>query len=157
MASKTSAILSLLLLLDLFFTLTSACGYCPGLTPPKPTPTPTPTPKPTPKAPAPKPSPTPSAPKPSPTPSAGGKCPVDTLKLASCSDVLNGLINIEFGKPPKKPCCGLIEGLDDGEAALCLCTALKANVLGNNLNIPVDLSLLINYCGKKVPAGFQCA
>ncbi|CAN6845076.1 unnamed protein product [Brassica oleracea] len=57
-------------------------------------------------------------------------CPTDTLKLGVCADLW---------------------------AAVCLCTALKANVLGINLNVPVDLSLLLNYCGKKLRYGLQCA
>ncbi|URD84296.1 hypothetical protein MUK42_05556 [Musa troglodytarum] len=135
MAFKTTSSIALFLLLNvLFCALTSACGYCP---------TPTPKPKPKPK------------PKPTPSPAPSGKCPVDTLKFAACSDVLK-LISVEIGNPPKKPCCSLVEGLADGEAALCLCTALKANVLGANLNIPISLSLLVNYCGKNVPEGFQC-
>ncbi|XP_008786991.1 14 kDa proline-rich protein DC2.15-like [Phoenix dactylifera] len=91
---------------------------------------------------------------PSPSPSKG-RCPMNTLKLGVCADVLKALI-VNIGKPPKKPCCTLLEGLVDLEAAVCLCTALKANILGIKLNIPVDLSLLLNYCGKKVPKGFQC-
>jgi hypothetical protein len=73
-----------------------------------------------------------------------------------CANVLNGLINLQLGTPPKKPCCTLIQGLADLEAAVCLCTALRANILGINLNVPIDLSLLVNYCGKNVPRGFQC-
>lgn len=84
-------------------------------------------------------------------------CPLDTLKLGVCTNVLGGLIGVLVGTPPKEPCCGLLEGLVDLEAAVCLCTAIKANVLGINLNVLVDLSLLLNYCGKKVPTGFQCA
>ncbi|KAF3545721.1 hypothetical protein DY000_02002514 [Brassica cretica] len=83
-------------------------------------------------------------------------CPTDTLKLGVCADLL-GLINVLVGSPPKTPCCALLNGLANVEAAVCLCTALKANVLGINLNVPVDLSLLLNYCGKKLPYGFQCA
>ncbi|KAL1559727.1 Lipid transfer protein EARLI 1 [Salvia divinorum] len=63
-------------------------------------------------------------------------------------------------EPLPKPHAALslrVWGLADLEAAVCLCTALKANVLGINLNVPVSLSLLVNYCGKKVPSGFQCA
>ncbi|XP_042054577.1 14 kDa proline-rich protein DC2.15-like [Salvia splendens] len=86
-----------------------------------------------------------------------GKCPKDTLKLGVCANLLNALVHLVVGTPPKTPCCTLIEGLADLEAAVCLCTALKANVLGINLNVPVSLSLLVNYCGKKVPSGFQCA
>ncbi|EHA8588557.1 14 kDa proline-rich protein DC2.15 [Cocos nucifera] len=95
--------------------------------------------------------PPPYKPKPSPS------CPRDALKLGACANVLRGLINVQLGNPPKKPCCSLLEGLADLEAAVCLCTAIKANVLGVNLNVPVDLSLLLNYCGKKVPAGYKCA
>ncbi|KAL2238025.1 14 kDa proline-rich protein DC2.15-like [Sesamum indicum] len=85
------------------------------------------------------------------------KCPKDTLKLGVCANLLNDLVHLVVGTPPKTPCCTLIKGLADLEAAVCLCTAIKANVLGNDLNIPLSLSLLLNYCGKKVPTGFQCA
>ncbi|XP_057791037.1 14 kDa proline-rich protein DC2.15-like [Salvia miltiorrhiza] len=83
--------------------------------------------------------------------------PKDTLKLGVCADLLNDLVHLVVGTPPKTPCCTLIEGLADLEAAVCLCTAIKAKVLGINLNVPVSLSLLLNYCGKKLPSGFQCA
>ncbi|XP_074560974.1 14 kDa proline-rich protein DC2.15-like [Curcuma longa] len=85
-----------------------------------------------------------------------GKCPMDTLKLGVCTDVLDGLLNVTLGRPPAMPCCGLLRRLVDLEAAVCLCTALRANVLGIRLNLPVSHSLLLNYCGKKVPAGFIC-
>ncbi|XP_042489750.1 14 kDa proline-rich protein DC2.15-like [Macadamia integrifolia] len=86
-----------------------------------------------------------------------GKCPRDTLKFGVCADVLS-LVSVVLGDPPTKPCCALLEGLTNLEAALCLCTAIKANVLGIiNLSIPVALTLLVNVCGKEVPEGFQCA
>ncbi|OAY60001.1 lipid transfer protein EARLI 1 [Manihot esculenta] len=131
MASKSTASLALFFALNLlFFSLVSACGGgCPS--------------------PKPKPTPTPSPPK--------GKCPNDALKLGVCAKVLGDLLNVTIGKPPVEPCCSLIQGLVDLEAAVCLCTAIKANVLGINLNIPVSLSLLLNVCGKKAPSDFQCA
>ncbi|KAL2472015.1 Bifunctional inhibitor/lipid-transfer protein/seed storage 2S albumin superfamily protein [Abeliophyllum distichum] len=92
-----------------------------------------------------------------PHPPSKGKCPKDTLKLGVCANLLNDLEHLVVGTPPKTPCCTLIEGLVDLEAAVCLCTAIKAKVLGINLNVPVSLSLLLNYCGKNVPSGFQCA
>ncbi|KAF2603547.1 hypothetical protein F2Q70_00025334 [Brassica cretica] len=51
-----------------------------------------------------------------------------------------------------------LKGLVDLEAAARLCTALKANVLGIKLNVPVSLSLLLNACGRKTPRGstYQC-
>ncbi|KAK8482570.1 hypothetical protein V6N13_122406 [Hibiscus sabdariffa] len=132
MASKTSASLALFFALNiLFFSVVSACGSCPC------------------SCPSPNPNPTPS-----PTPSAG-KCPIDTLKLGVCANVL-GLVNVTVGSPPVQPCCALIKGLADLEAAACLCTAIKGNVLGTNLNVPFTLTLLLNICSKKVPSGFQC-
>ncbi|KAB2054070.1 hypothetical protein ERO13_A12G219500v2 [Gossypium hirsutum] len=138
MGSKRTASLALLFALNiLFFSLVSACGSCPS---------PNPKPKPKPK---PKPNPTPS-------PSSSGKCPRDALKLGVCADLLRGLLNVTIGTPPVQPCCSLIQGLADLEAAVCLCTAIKANILGINLNVPLSLSLLLNVCSKKVPSGFQC-
>ncbi|KQK00656.1 14 kDa proline-rich protein DC2.15 [Brachypodium distachyon] len=84
-----------------------------------------------------------------------GKCPKNALKLAACADVL-GLVSAEVGHPPAEPCCSILGGLADLEAAVCLCTAIKANVLGISLDIPVKLSLLVNYCGKSLPSGFIC-
>ncbi|WJX41744.1 hypothetical protein P8452_29056 [Trifolium repens] len=102
----------------------------------------------------------PPSPKPTPSPSTSppsqGKCPKDTLKLGVCADLL-GLVNVIIGNPPSgSKCCALIQGLADLEAALCLCTALKANVLGINLNVPITLSLILSACQKTVPSSFQC-
>ena len=91
------------------------------------------------------------------TPATKPTCPRDALKLGVCANLLNGLLNLVIGTPPVTPCCTLIEGLADLEAAVCLCTAIKANLLGINLNVPVSLSLLLNNCGKNVPSEFQCA
>ncbi|XP_019068265.1 14 kDa proline-rich protein DC2.15-like [Solanum lycopersicum] len=82
-------------------------------------------------------------------------CSIDTLKLGVCANILN-LVNVIVGSPPTLPCCSLIQGLTDLEAAVCLCTAIKANVLGINLNVPLSLSLILNTCGKKYPTGFTC-
>ncbi|KAK3435107.1 14 kDa proline-rich protein DC2.15 [Eucalyptus grandis] len=133
MASKTVATGAILLINLLFFTMVSSTHV--------------PCPPPHPKIPK-----HPSLPSP-----AAATCPRDTLKLGVCANLLNDLLHLVVGTPPKTPCCSLIEGLADLEAAVCLCTAIKANILGNNLNIPISLSLLLNYCGQGVPKGFQCA
>ncbi|CAM0871194.1 unnamed protein product [Alopecurus aequalis] len=91
---------------------------------------------------------------PTPTPSTG-KCSIDTLKLKVCGNVLN-LLKLKLGVPANEQCCPLLGGLVDLDAAVCLCTAIKANVLGIKLNVPVDLVLLLNQCGKKCPADFTC-
>ncbi|KAL6651176.1 hypothetical protein ACP70R_010101 [Stipagrostis hirtigluma subsp. patula] len=76
-----------------------------------------------------------------PTPATYGKCPRDALKLGVCANMLN-LIKAKVGVPPTEPCCPLLEGLVDFEAAVCLCTAIKGEVLGIKLDLPVDLSII---------------
>lgn len=83
-------------------------------------------------------------------------CPIDTLKLGVCVNLLDSLLGINIGNPPTEPCCGLIRGLADVEAAACVCTALRANILGIHLNVPLSLSLLLNKCGCKLPNGYIC-
>ncbi|XP_034205926.1 14 kDa proline-rich protein DC2.15-like [Prunus dulcis] len=132
MASAFATIALLLSLNLVFFTTVSSDHHVPR------PPTPPKTPK----------SPSPSPPK--------ASCPKDTLKLGVCGDLLNNLLQPVLGTLPKTPCCSLIVGLADVDAAVCLCTAIKANVLGINLNVLVSLNLLLNYCGKSVPKDFQC-
>ncbi|CAH9076806.1 unnamed protein product [Cuscuta europaea] len=83
-------------------------------------------------------------------------CPRNALKLGVCTDLLGGLINIEIGHAPTSPCCSFLEGLADMEAAACLCTALKANVLGLNLAVPVALGAVVGACHRTIPPGFIC-
>ncbi|XP_047327330.1 pEARLI1-like lipid transfer protein 1 [Impatiens glandulifera] len=150
MAISSASCAKLLFINLLFFTLVSSKHVpCP--------PPPSPPPKPVACPPPPKPVVACPPPPKVPSPTSGSKCPKDTLKLGVCADVLNGLLHLKVGNPPKTPCCSLIEGLVDAEAALCLCTAIKANVLGIHLDVPVSLSLLLNYCGKSVPSGYKCA
>ncbi|KAG6416277.1 hypothetical protein SASPL_123703 [Salvia splendens] len=136
MDSKKLSFSLLFLVINLmFFSLVSGCYICNNPNP-KPNPNPNPNPNPSP---------------------AKGNCPRDALKLGICAKLLNGSIGTEIGQPPDHPCCSALGGLLDLEAALCLCTALKANILGINLNIPISLSLLINTCGKTLPKDFICA
>ncbi|PRQ26717.1 putative bifunctional inhibitor/plant lipid transfer protein/seed storage helical [Rosa chinensis] len=142
MASSTNLSATLLVFSVLLYssTFSSACGTC------------NPAPK-TPKPP--KPAPTPITPVPTTPAPAMETCPRDTLKLGVCADLL-GLVNVQIGSPVTSPCCALLEGLADLEAALCLCIALKANVLGINLDVPIALNLLVSACQKTVPPGFKC-
>ncbi|CAN1185983.1 Lipid transfer protein EARLI 1 [Linum perenne] len=132
MASLTNSTMTLFLALNLLF-VSMVSAHCGGGCP-NPTPTPTPG-----------------------SSNGNGKCPIDALKLGVCADVLGNLLKIKIGNPPVKPCCSLIGGLVNLEAAVCLCTAIKANVLGINLDLPISLGLLLNVCDKNAPSGFQCA
>ncbi|KAH7863864.1 hypothetical protein Vadar_022854 [Vaccinium darrowii] len=89
-------------------------------------------------------------------PKTAEKCPKDALKFGVCGEWL-GLVTEVIGTKPSPQCCALVKGLAELEAALCLCTAIKANVLGvTNVEVPIALSLVVNGCGKKVPEGFVC-
>lgn len=108
--------------------MSSACGSC-NHSPPKP-PAPTPAP-------------------------ATESCPVNTLKLGACAGVIGA--NVVVGSPPYSQCCAILGGLGELEAALCLCTAIKANVLGIELNWPTDIELILSLCKRPIPSGFKCA
>ncbi|KAF8649967.1 hypothetical protein HU200_064123 [Digitaria exilis] len=119
----------------------TACPTCPTPKPPPPPPTSVPCPPP------------PSTPS---TPSTGKKCPVDTLKLLACVDALNGLVHAVIGAKASEKCCPLLKGVADLDAALCLCTTIKATALSVNLVLPIAIEVLVNECHKNVPASFQC-
>ncbi|CAI0413445.1 unnamed protein product [Linum tenue] len=90
----------------------------------------------------------------SPATATVGAC--DPANLNVCVDLLESLLKIRLGpQPASQPCCSLINGLADLDAALCVCAALKGLV--NGLNINLALSVLLNQCGHQVPAGFICA
>ncbi|XP_037470522.1 36.4 kDa proline-rich protein-like, partial [Triticum dicoccoides] len=97
----------------------------------------------------------PPAPAPAPATSTG-KCPVDTLKLLACVDVLNGLLHAVIGSSARNTCCPLLSGVADLDAALCLCTTIKVKALNINLMLPIAIEVLVNQCGKRVPKDFRC-
>ncbi|XVF24508.1 hypothetical protein REPUB_Repub13aG0134100 [Reevesia pubescens] len=84
-----------------------------------------------------------------------GRC--NLLNLGVCAKML-GLVDLELGNVPTQPCCSLIAGLVDLEVALCLCIAIRANVLGIiNLDLPISLSVLLNNCGRSPALDYQCS
>jgi len=92
---------------------------------------------------------------PPPPPPKQETCPINTLKLGACVDVLGGLVHIRTGSSAKDECCPMLEGLVDLDAASCLCTVIKAKRLSINLIIPIALEVLADY-GKTPPPGFMC-
>ncbi|MBA0751238.1 hypothetical protein Gogos_000177 [Gossypium gossypioides] len=76
------------------------------------------------------------------------QCRNDALLLNVCANILN-VVDVGIGKPPK-PCCDLINGLVGLELDACLCTVVKADVLGLvNVKPPHQFNLLLNKCGMK--------
>ncbi|GLJ24676.1 hypothetical protein SUGI_0471890 [Cryptomeria japonica] len=91
-------------------------------------------------------------PPPAPVPA---KCPLDALKVGACVEVLSGLVHIGIGDPIVNQCCPVIEGVLALEAALCLCTAIRARLLNLNILAPLALQLIAS-CGMTPPPGFTC-
>ncbi|XP_016199396.2 LOW QUALITY PROTEIN: 36.4 kDa proline-rich protein [Arachis ipaensis] len=89
---------------------------------------------------------------PSPKTPAQATCPIDTLKLGACVDLLGGLVHVGVGDPAVNQCCPVLQGLVELEAAACLCTTLKVKLLNLNIYVPLALQLLV-ACGKTPPPG----
>ncbi|XVF82457.1 hypothetical protein PTKIN_Ptkin16aG0050100 [Pterospermum kingtungense] len=80
------------------------------------------------------------------------------LNLRVCAGLL-GLVevDVEVGDKQTEKCCGLIKELVDVEAAVCLCTAINANVFGIiDVDASINLSLLLNSCGCTPAAQYHC-
>ncbi|KFK43475.1 hypothetical protein AALP_AA1G129800 [Arabis alpina] len=92
---------------------------------------------------------------PNPSDPSKHSCPKEATKLGVCTKILEG--GVVIGNALETPCCSVLQGLVDLEAAVCICTAIKANILGINIAIPISLSFLMNTCGKKLPSDFICA
>ncbi|KAG8043420.1 hypothetical protein GUJ93_ZPchr0458g22673 [Zizania palustris] len=60
------------------------------------------------------------------------------------------------GAKASDACCPLLSGVADLDAALCLCTTIKAKALSVSLVLPIAIEVLVNECGKHVPSSFQC-
>ncbi|CAA2993907.1 Hypothetical predicted protein [Olea europaea subsp. europaea] len=95
-------------------------------------------------------------PPPPPAAAPPATCPINTLKLGACVDLLGGLVHIGLGDPVVNQCCPLLQGLVELEAAVCLCTTLKLKVLNLNIFVPLALQLLVT-CGKTPPPGYTCS
>ncbi|OEL37353.1 hypothetical protein BAE44_0001628, partial [Dichanthelium oligosanthes] len=78
------------------------------------------------------------------------------LKLLGCVDALNGLVHIVIGGNASEECCPLLSGVSGVDAALCLCTVIKAKALIVSVVLPIAIEVLVNECGKNVPSSFQC-
>ncbi|GLJ05706.1 hypothetical protein SUGI_0023470 [Cryptomeria japonica] len=92
---------------------------------------------------------------PPPSSSGGGSCPLNALKLGACVDVLGGLVHVGLGDPAVNTCCPVLQGVLELEAALCLCTTIRAKLLNLNVILPLALELFVQ-CGLNPPPGFKC-
>ncbi|KAL5729636.1 hypothetical protein ACHQM5_002560 [Ranunculus cassubicifolius] len=90
-----------------------------------------------------------------PPPPQEKSCPLDSLKLGACVDLLGGLVHVGLGDPVVNECCPVIQGLLEIEAAVCLCTTIRLKLLNINIYLPLALQLLLT-CGKTPPPGYTC-
>ncbi|CAH9135108.1 unnamed protein product [Cuscuta epithymum] len=115
--------------------------------PPMPTPTLSPPPMNSP--------PPPSPLSPPPPPSPPKYCPIDTMKIGLCLDILGGLIHIHLGDPAINKCCPMLGGLLGMEAAVCMCSTMTMRMMNLTIFMPVALEL-IGMCGLYLPPGYAC-
>jgi hypothetical protein len=71
---------------------------------------------------------------------------LDVLELQVCTSVLDGLVKVSLPEHREK-CCWLLNELVDIDVVACLCTVLKANIIGIPLRVPINTSLSLNRCG----------
>jgi hypothetical protein len=89
----------------------------------------------------------------------GNPCPTNALAdLKVCADVLV-LLKLKINVPRNQQCCPLLGNLVNLDLAACLCAAIKLNVLGIPVNLPLDVPLVLNYCGRNASAvpGSNCS
>ncbi|CAH2042785.1 unnamed protein product [Thlaspi arvense] len=94
-----------------------------------------------------------------PTPSPSPTCSINNLQVKGlCAKfLLPGLLNITVTVPPTSPCCSLISGLANIEAAACLCTSLKLPPpITLNINATAPVNSVLRGCGKNSPPNFTC-
>uniref|UniRef100_A0A0E0D5S2 Bifunctional inhibitor/plant lipid transfer protein/seed storage helical domain-containing protein n=1 Tax=Oryza meridionalis TaxID=40149 RepID=A0A0E0D5S2_9ORYZ len=94
----------------------------------------------------------------SPPSTRGNPCPTNALAdLKVCADVLV-LLKLKINVPASQQCCPLLGSLVNLDAAACLCAAIRLSVLGIPVNLPLDVPLVLNYCGRNASAaGANCS
>ncbi|CAA7392176.1 unnamed protein product [Spirodela intermedia] len=104
---------------------------------------------------SPAPAPSSSLPTPPPPPPPPANCLIQILSLTVCAPILI-LLKFLGIAPGSGVCCNIIRSIPSGNLATCLCLAFRANILGLNIRIPGDITLLLNHCGVTVPIGLAC-
>ncbi|XP_062209410.1 cortical cell-delineating protein-like [Phragmites australis] len=93
------------------------------------------------------------------TPSRGNPCPTNALvDLKVCADVLV-LLKLKINVPANQQCCPLLGQLVNLDLAACLCAVIRLSALGIPINLPLDVPLVLNYCGRNASAvpGSNCS
>ncbi|XVF82451.1 hypothetical protein PTKIN_Ptkin16aG0049400 [Pterospermum kingtungense] len=80
------------------------------------------------------------------------------LNLDLCVNVLGLLdLSVGLGNVPTQGCGNAFGGLVDLDAAVCLCAAIKLNLLGIEVNVNGNLNNLLNNCGIDTACEYRCA
>lgn len=78
-------------------------------------------------------------------------CPRD---IQLCVNALG--VSVFLNPQRVRQCCTLVAGLDASLASVCLCNAVRINIL-NILTISLRLNQVLNICRITPPPGFTCA
>ncbi|KAJ8559913.1 hypothetical protein K7X08_003971 [Anisodus acutangulus] len=79
---------------------------------------------------------------PSPPAESSTSCPIDTIKLGACVDLLGGLVHIGIGNPVVNECCPIIQGLVELEAAVCLYSTSWLHLLFVDFGVRLQAKIL---------------
>ena len=69
------------------------------------------------------------------------------------------LLKLKINVPQNQQCCPLLGNLVNLDLAACLCAAIRLSVIGIPVNLPLDVPLVLNYCGRNASAvpGSNCS
>ncbi|MBA0870187.1 hypothetical protein Goshw_008913, partial [Gossypium schwendimanii] len=67
------------------------------------------------------------------------------------------LADVNLENAPTTPCCSLLAGLGNLEAAVWLCTAMKVEMLGLPIDLNTALRAELSFCGREGAPEYSCS
>ncbi|KAL7188659.1 hypothetical protein ACSBR1_038507 [Camellia fascicularis] len=84
-------------------------------------------------------------------------CSNNIKNFGVCNQLLSELLETEVANTTlKDQCCSLIKDVVELEAAVCLCDAVKANILGNKDDPLASIKAVHRICNKKLFPTYKC-
>ncbi|KAF2941011.1 hypothetical protein DAI22_03g316800 [Oryza sativa Japonica Group] len=88
----------------------------------------------------------------------GQQSPPSSTRGNPCPTSALADLKLKINVPASQQCCPLLGSLVNLDAAACLCAAIRLSVLGIPVNLPLDVPLVLNYCGRNASAaGANCS
>ncbi|KAL4380654.1 hypothetical protein HN51_003980 [Arachis hypogaea] len=89
-----------------------------------------------------------------PPPPPPPSCSPNTIMSSGCLTALNDTIGIG-GPSPSSACCSIL-GVVNVDAAVCVCSTIKASGLNAIPNDTAAAVAVVSACNLAIPPGFQC-